>query len=139
MNTDLVVRIAKQFAQALDNEDYLAAQQLLSPQCSYDMRGSVSTEPSSIIESYKASGEWAARELDSIEYESTVERSANGEAVIIFIDRIQHQGKELVHRCQQIIRLDNTGLIFHIQHKDLPGELEALQTFLRQVGLRPEQ
>ena len=139
MNTDLVLRIAKQFAQSLDNEDYLAAQQLLGPQCSYDMRGSVLTEPSSIIESYKESAEWAARELDSIEYENTVERSANGEAAITFVDRIQHQGKELVHRCQQIIRLDNTGLIVHIQHKDLPGELEALQTFLCQVGVRREQ
>ncbi len=139
MNTNLALRIARQFAQALDNEDYVAAQQLLSPQCSYDMRGSVLTEPSSIIESYRASGEWAARELDSIEYENTVERSANGEAVITFIDRIQHQGKELVHRCHQIMRLDNTGLISHIQHKDLPGELEALQTFLRQVGLRSQQ
>ena len=139
MNTDLVLRIAKQFAQSLDNEDYLAAQQLLGPQCSYDMRGSVLTEPSSIIESYKASGEWAARELDSIEYESTVERIVNGEAVIAFIDRVQHQGKELVHRCQQIIRLDDTGLIVHIQHEDLPGELAALQTFLRRVGVAREQ
>ena len=132
---DRVLQVARSFARALDEEDYAAALELLSPSCVYRIHSSTFTGPRAIVDEYRRNGDAAAERLDSIEYESAVRRGGGNTAIITFIDRVRHAGRELVHTCEQVVELDGEGLVNRIEHRDLPGEPEALQAFYRAVGL----
>ena len=128
--------VAEQFAQALDREDYGIARRLLSEDCISQNRGAVFVGPAEIISSYRASSEQAAQKFDEIAYASSVDVAPEPRAAVItFEDRIRHRDQTLVHRCRQVVRLDTDGRISAIEHCDLPGERESLQSFLANVGL----
>jgi hypothetical protein len=130
------VEIAQRFARALDHEDYPTAARLISGDCVYRIGESVFRGPTEITESYRTNGDEAAALFESIEYASSVEPTANpGAALITFEDRIRHGERTLIHRCQQLVTLDADGRIHEIEHRDLPGERDALQAFLSAVGL----
>lgn len=129
----------EQFAQALDGEDYQAARMLLSAKCIYNSTSGTRTGPAQVIESYKSNGDWAAAAFDSIRYESHVEPEANDEWMITFTDHIHHKGKHLVHKCGQILTVNQEGLIETIEHRDIRGEKEKLEEFLRDTGINRPQ
>ena len=135
MTPNRIIDLARELATALDREDYIAVTGLLSPRCAYRIRSSVFTGPEAIIDSYRTNGAWAAEALDSIEYESRVEPVAAGGALITFVDKIRHRGEEHVHMCQQAVGVDESGLIGSIEHRDLPGEREALESFFSRMGV----
>ena len=93
------------------------------------------TGPRAIVDEYRREGDAAAERLDSITQESAVRREAGNTAVITFTDRVRHAGRELVHTCEQVIEVDGEGLVTRIEHRDLPGEPEALRAFYRAVRL----
>ncbi|MEM8532214.1 MAG: nuclear transport factor 2 family protein [Chloroflexota bacterium] len=133
------MKVVEQFAAALDNEDYEAAYTLLSPTCTYEISERVLRGSDSIIASYRANGEWVAANIDSVTYRSSIEEDIDGDRFLVrFEDQLTHKGKQLTHACQQIMQLDASGKINRIEHRDLPGEPEALKAFFQEVGIKRE-
>ncbi len=122
------MKIATQFAQALDREDYPTATALLSDSCIYHIRGKAHQGPEAIISSYQSNGDQATQNFDSITYGSSVRPSDDNRIIIEFWDQITHQGRTHRHMCEQWVRVED-GLITEIEHKDLPGEVEAIGQF----------
>ena len=80
-------------------------------------------------------GDWAARHLDEVTYESEVRARDDGEIRVRFTDHVRHAGIAHTYRCEQLLSFDDAGLIRAIRHVDLPGEASALQAFYARVGL----
>lgn len=130
------LKIAEQFARALDAEDYLHAEVLLSPGCEYVCRGRRYIGPESIIDSYRQSGEDASHQFDRVEYKSSCELVGDDLVLIRFVDRLTRAGQSFTFECQQLVQIDQNGQIVRIDHQDLPGQCEALEEFKRNVRLR---
>lgn len=129
------MKVGRIFAEALDREDYDSAAGVLGPKTRYIVDDEEHIGPTAIIASYRASGDWAAKTLDVVRYESKIEVTEPGRAVISFADHIEHAGKNLTHTCEQWVEIDSRGIITRIEHHDLPGEREALAAFFRDVGV----
>ena len=133
------MRVVEQFATALDNEDYEAAHAFLSPTCTYEIGERALKGPDSIIASYKANGEWVASNINSVTYRSSIKEDVDDDRFFVrFEDQLIHKGKQLTHACQQMMKLDASGKINRIEHRDLPGEPEALKAFFQEVGINRE-
>tara|TARA_R110000744_G_C19084755_1_gene531692 strand:+ start:137 stop:544 length:408 start_codon:yes stop_codon:yes gene_type:complete len=132
MGTRIDREIVEQFALALDGEDYPAATELLAPACVYSIRGKTINGAGAIIASYQGNGE-AAQAFDSIAYGSSVREGTDGWIVIEFWDEITHRGRVHRHQCEQWARVLD-GAIVEIEHRDLEGEVEALNAFKAWCG-----
>ena len=130
--------VARRFASALDRDDFALAQALLSDDCVYHIREQTHTGAAAIIETYRAASEWAACAFDAIKYDSSIEALDDGRIAITFLDRLRHKGLAHKHRCRQIVTIDQAVRITRIEHEDLPGEPEAVQSFLDRVGITRE-
>ena len=131
----MCLQIAKQFAQALDEEDYKFAHLLLDAECEYSCRGETFLGPGAIIESYRGNGDSAKQKLDSIHYESSASPLEHRVALITFTDHLTHCEQRFTFECQQKVTVNDSGLIVRIEHIDLPGQCEALACFIRQLGI----
>jgi len=54
---------------------------------------------------------------------------------ITFEDRTLHHGIRHKYQCCQLLRIDDEGLISHIDHRTIPEEEKALAEFFRRVGV----
>jgi hypothetical protein len=136
---DVTLKVARFFAEALDREDYDSAAGVLGPDARYIVDDEKHIGPTAIVASYRKSGDWATKALDAVRYESKVDVAGPGVAIITFTDHIEHGGKILTHTCEQWVEVDSSGLITKIEHRDLPGEREALAAFFRDVGLSRDE
>lgn len=127
--------IAARFARSLDQEDYARTAACLASNCEYHIAGITHFGPAAIIAAYRDNGDWAARELDSVRYRSTVRETQPGGVVVEFVDHLEHAGISHVHRCEQRLEFDQAGLIARITHIELPGEKKAVERFFRSVGV----
>ena len=127
--------IAKQFAEALDLDDFATAESLLASECVYEARAGEIMGATAIVSSYREASAWAKDHLDSIQYASRVEDANESRAAVIFIDHITHQGKSHSYQCQQLLSFGANGNIVRIQHVELPGQREALNAFFATVGI----
>jgi hypothetical protein len=126
------LQTARQFAAALDNEDYALAESLLDGQCIYLLRGERIEGAGAIVASYRSHGE-SAKAFDAIEYRSDVVAEREGRFRIHFVDHLTHAGRRHTFRCQQLVDVDPRGKIVRIEHLDLPGQLAALAQFKRRL------
>ena len=108
---------------------------MLAEDCIYTIRGHVYTGRDAIMATYVNSDRNAQKKFDRVEYESEVNPSDDGRYVIQYLDRLTHNDQVHEHRCKQILSFDETGVICRIEHVDLPGESEALESYLDRVGL----
>jgi ketosteroid isomerase-like protein len=131
---ELCLNTAKRFAKALDLEDYPVAIECLEDDCLYTIADDQHRGPSAIVDSYRASGDWAREHLDGIAYESSL-RWEDGQVVVHFVDHLTHAGRRFTHRCEQVLEFSDPGRIVAIEHRDLPGEREALSSFFEAVGI----
>jgi len=129
-----IVAIVGRFARALDDEDYETAQQMIGHDCEYVSPKGTLVGPQAIAASYRHAGEWARANLDRVKYESHV-RIDGVLAVITFIDHLTHAGQSQTYSCEQVLSLDSGGTIRRIEHRELPGQREAADRFLEQVGI----
>lgn len=127
--------IARRFAAALDEEDYPTAAACLARSCVYETPEKTYRGVCEIIGSYWEHGDWAARNLDSVRYESAVRTGDDGEAIVEFIDHVVHSGASHTYRCEQRLKFDDLVRISRITHADLPGERDRLRLFFREVGV----
>lgn len=128
-------QLAARFARCLDAEDYGGAAACLADGCRYDAGDATHTGPAAIVAAYRAHGDWAARHLDEVTYESEVHARDDGEIRVRFTDHVRHAGVAHTYRCEQVLSFDDAGLIRAIRHVDLPGEASALQAFYVRAGL----
>lgn len=127
--------VAQAFAKALDREDYAGVAGLMDSSARYSLDDEEIAGPPAIVESYRKNGDWAARTLDNVTYESSVEVDVAGRAVITFFDHIEHAGARITHVCEQCIHIGDSGLVERIEHHDLPGQRERLAVFFKRVGV----
>ena len=134
--TTLHLDTAIRFANALDaGDDGTIAGPMLAEDCIYTIRDKIYTGRDAIVVTYVDSDRNAQEKFDRVEYESEVRPSDDGRYVIQYLDRLTHNGQVHEHRCEQVLSFDEAGLICRIEHIDLPGESEALQSFLDRVGV----
>ena len=129
---DSKMKIAQQFAAALDVEDYTTARALVSPECVYDIGAAKLVGVDPIIDSYAKNGEQAKTRFDAIEYASRVEPTGSAAAVITFTDRVCLAGKWHEYHCRQHLSVNDAGFITAIRHEEIPGERDRLTAFERQ-------
>ena len=128
--------IARQFADALDRDDYGTAADFLTPETTYTIHGRLFIGPDEILARYRDSSEWAHSAFDRIDYESSVELLDDDRVRVTFIDRITHAGETLEHEARQILRIDpEDEAIEGIKHVDLPEESEKIEEFFRKTGV----
>ena len=127
---------AIRFAKALDGgDDGTIAGPMLTEDCIYTTRDKVITGRDAIMATYVDSDRSAKEKFDRVEYDSEVSPSGDGRYVIRYLDRLTHSGQVHEHRCEQVLTFDDEGLICRIEHVDLPGESEALSSYLDRVGV----
>lgn len=126
---------ATQFAAALDAEDYGALQGLLSVDCEYVASSGVLVGPEAIIASYRKASAWAKANIDSVTYASSV-RVADGDlAIVTFVDLLEGSGLRHSYSCEQSVAIGADGEIRRIVHLEIPGQRDAVDSFLRQIGV----
>jgi hypothetical protein len=124
------IEIAEKFAQSLDAEDYEIASGLLSGECKYLCRGLLHIGPTAIIASYQDNGDAAERKFENVRYESVVIGMSDCAALIEFTDHLSLKGKHFTFQCEQVVEVGEDYLITRIEHRDIPGQRQALAAFM---------
>ncbi len=124
------------FAEALDKDDFALAIGFVVDHCVYDAPSGQIVGAKAIMDSYAQNAAWARKAFDSLEFKSHVEMRSPVEALIEYTDITEHKGVHHTYRCQQIVTLDGDGLICKIRHREIPGQQEALNAFLEEVGVK---
>ena len=132
---NLAVEIARRFSELLDQRRYEELAAVLDPDCVYEFRDEKLQGVQNIIETYRANTEWGFDVFDRVEFESEVFPESNSTAKVQFVDRLSVGDADHRHECEQIVMLNETEKITRIVHRDLPGESEALNEFMRRCGL----
>lgn len=133
--------IAEAFAAALDASDVETVRSLLAPDYQYDLRGASHTTegvlhgPIAILESYAQHNQRARAACDRVGDSSEVEDVQGRTAVIRFADVIHKTGRQHTYHCRQRISVNELSLIAEIVQEEIPGELAAVRTFMREVGV----
>jgi RimJ/RimL family protein N-acetyltransferase len=125
---------AEAFASALDADEFERARPLVSPHCSYEVRGVSWHGPDAILGSYADATRSARTLVDEVRYQSRVSALTERALDVHFTDVLLHAGREHRHRCVQHLTFGPDGLVERIVHEDLPGERAALAAFLSGVG-----
>lgn len=130
-----VAAIAEAFARALDAEDYGTARSLVADECVYARGDQDFVGPSAIVDSYAEVGSWVRRTFEEFRYESRIEPLGEGRAELWFTDYLYRPpARWHRHRSRQIVTVSAAGRIVRIAHHEMPGEREAVMTFLEATG-----
>lgn len=129
------VKQARLFAEALQMKDYKTAQRLLAPGCVYFQVARELKGPKAIVAGFEQSAGWGVDQFDSIKRESSVKPTEDGRALLTFFYKIRHMGKSLRIRSEQIIEVDEAGLIGRIEHVELASQANALFKFYFETGI----
>jgi hypothetical protein len=137
-----ILSVATRFAFALDTEDYEALAELLSHDCEYLAKSDACVGPKAIIASYREAGAWAKARFNSVIYESSVRVLHEGFAVVTLVDHLEDSDLRHSYSCEQSLSIRGDGKIRRIVHLEIPGQREAVDSFLRRIGvsahLRPD-
>lgn len=117
---------SRAFAASLDADEFERVRTLLTPDCRYEVRGSVLVGADAILASYADSTRRAHAKFDAVRYESAVEACGT----IAFCDVLTVAGRDHRFRSLQHLTFDGEGRIMKIVHEDLPGEQAALEAFM---------
>ena len=131
-----VIAIATAFATALDRDDFLDAARLIADDCVYDTGREVLTGRAAILASYADATAWAHAKFDDVRYESEIENVEGAVATVRFTDYLVKAGGHFHrHRCRQDVTVGPAGTIVRIVHREIVGERESLDVFLRTCGI----
>lgn len=127
--------LAREFAHALDCDDYARAAAQLADDAIYILHHQEIKGAAAIIASYQNQAEAGRKKLDDLTWgRSKVESLDEQSASVLFTDHLRHKGMSHTHQCLQIITTKN-GKIVKIEHQELPEEAAKLQVFYKEVGL----
>jgi hypothetical protein len=130
-----VSSVATSFAFALDTDNYEALADLLSADCEYVAKSAVFHGSAAIIASYRDASTWAKARIHSVTYESSVRVVNDENALVTFIDHLEDSGSTHSYCCEQSLTIGPDGKICRIVHLEIPGQREAVDSFLLQIGV----
>ncbi len=131
-------KLAIEFGEALDADDFPRAKELLSNGCEYLIGDQHLVGPDQIIQSYENNMLEGRRKLDDLVWgPSRIERIDDDSFFVHFTDYLTHRGQSHTHRCKQKITFDRSGQISRIDHIDDAEERSRLNSFYASVGLKP--
>jgi len=125
---------ANLFAGALDADDFLAVEALLSENCVFIGRGKVINGREAIINSYHESSERAQEIFDTVHYESDVLSSSETSAEILFADYLTCGKLSHIYRSRHFLEFSFDGPIIRIRQEEEAGELQNLKQFIQECG-----
>ena len=130
------LQVARTLAAALDAEDYLTARRALAPACVYVLAADVYEGPDAILAVYADTAAWVRRTFDDVRYQSEVEPLPDGRVSVLYTDFLVLAGGRMHrHRSRQDLTIDLNGRVTRIEHRELPGEREALDAFFEAAGI----
>jgi hypothetical protein len=128
--------VVGRLARCLDADDFAGARALLADDCLYRVGDEVHRGPEAILASYRAASARAHALFDEVRYQSEVESTAAAIASVTFTDYLFKVGCGWHrHRCRQEFTVGADGRVVGIVHREIPGEREALDVYLRKCGI----
>lgn len=129
--------IAIQFGQSLDKDEFNLTWNLLSQECKYFNGEDVLIGPDDICSSYEQNMIEGRKKLDVLEWgKSRVESINDSEYYVHFTDYLTHKGKSYIHKCKQLLLINEEGQIVSIKHMHDHEEQERLDIYYKEVGLK---
>ena len=125
---------AAAFAAALDEDQFSEAAAYLADDCRYTIHGEEYVGPEAILASYEEGSARGRKLFDRVAYESEIASADENSAVIVFVDRLYSGEREHVYKLQQTLFFNEAGEIVAIKHEEFPGQREALEAFLVEIG-----
>ncbi|MFB6374728.1 MAG: hypothetical protein ABEN55_16775, partial [Bradymonadaceae bacterium] len=133
---DVTTEVARQFAAALDRDDYETARTFLTEETTYTIHGKLYIGVEQIIDRYRRSSEWATSTFDQVAYESSVEPLEENRVRVTFVDHITHGDETLDHTARQVLTVDpEREVIDGIKHDDHADEDESIEDFFEKTGV----
>ena len=128
-------KLATQFGESLDKDDFQQTIRLLSEDCVYRIGQESFVGPQAIVGSYEKNMIDGRAKLDKLVWgQSQIEPINESEYLVHFTDYLTHAGENFTHRCKQKLTF-NHGKIVQIQHIDDPEEATKLAAFYSRVGI----
>lgn len=128
--------VARQFAQAIDAEDYAAAGKLLAGAVVYSFRGMRLLGRDKVIDSFSQSEQWTRRTFDEVHHDYSSHLVSESVVRVRYLDAVRCGEQRLNHRSEQLLEIDSDrGVITYITHIDVPGEAQRLEQFMTDCGL----
>src|SRR5579872_368191 len=121
---------AQKFAALLDSNNYDEASKMMAEDCEYHYWEGSYRGQDNIISIYRQHHIESKKLFDEITYTSQVEEMPNGNLKISLLDKIRKGGRWHELRSYQIITFQD-NLIVHIEHCEIPGEMESFRMFYR--------
>jgi len=129
--------IAIQFGKSLDNDEFSLTKTLLSKACEYSIGDAILIGPNDICSSYEDNMIEGRKKLDVLEWgQSSIESINDSEYYVHFTDYLTHKGKSYIHKCKQLLSVNDKLKIVSIKHVHDQEEQENLDNYYRTVGLK---
>ena len=135
-----MIKIATQFGNSLDQDDFETTKELLSQNCEYTIGSDILIGPTEICNSYEQNMIEGRKKLDKLEWgESQIEKISDNEYYVHFTDYLTHKGIDYTHRCKQKLTINSIGKITKINHIDNPEEAKRLNEYYIKVGIKKNE
>ena len=132
-----MIKIAAQFGNSLDQDDFETTKKLLSQDCEYIIGSDILYGPTEICNSYEENMIEGRKKLDKLEWgESQIEKISDYEFYVHFTDYLTHKGIDYTHKCKQKLTINAHGKITQINHIDNPEEAKKLNEYYIKVGIK---
>ncbi len=122
------------FVHHLDNNEFIQAKEFLDLDVIYKFRGKEIIGADNVIGCYQGSYESVEGQLDEIILESEIIDLGSDRYRTNYIDILFKNGKQHTHRCYQVLQFSK-GKIKAIEHFDIDGEVQLLETFFKENGI----
>ena len=130
-------KVAIQFGQSLDKDEFDLTIKLLSQDCKYFIGEDILIGPENICQSYKQNMIEGRKKMDILEWgQSKIEPITDSEFYVHFTDYLTHKNEKYTHRCKQKLQMNEDGLISRIQHIHDQEEEDRLNAYYKGVGLK---
>ena len=127
-------------AQALDDDDYVAAASTMADRVEYTIGEELIHGPQAVVASYRASSEMARRLFDEVGYGHEVVPTDDPYSFrVIYSDVLTVGGETLTHTAEQTVTVAPDEGVVRIINVDLPGEREKVDRFMARHGLERDK
>jgi len=135
-----MIKIAAQFGNSLDQDDFKRTKELLSKNCEYIIGSAILLGPTEICNSYEQNMIEGRKKLDKLEWgESRIEKITDCEFYVHFTDYLTHKGINYIHKCKQKLTINSLGKITQIHHVDDAEEAKRLDEYYIKVGIKKHE
>jgi hypothetical protein len=127
------MNLAEKFATLIDRKEFDLAAEMVAEDCVYVGDASPHEGRRGVIAMYREYASEMGKAFDEVRYNSTVEVIDGDTCRIVFTDSIRKGEKWHDAKTAQIIRFNSEGFVVQIEQKEIPGELQAMRSFMMSV------